>query len=407
MKILYHHRTRSTDAQRIHILELVEALQALGHTVDIVSLVPIDAEQNDAARDAGEARWKQLVRRIPFTYEAVQLGYNLVGFPMIVARLLTGPVDFVYERYSLFNFAGVLAARLFGKKIILEVNSPLALEQARDGDIRLRGFASWTERVICNLATRVIVVSGPLRRILEAAGVQSGKLEVMSNGVSTGRFPPGTAPAGLRKSLGLEGYIVAGFVGWFRKWHGLELLLEAFLRSGLAAERVKILLIGDGPAMPDLRQFVDVHGLKESVVFTGPLPHAQVPPFLDLIDIAVQPAANEYCCPMKILEYMALGKPIVAPAQENIQELLSQDEAQFFIPRDAASFAKALRTLATDPQRARGMGHAARTAIFRRGLLWSANARRVVEMAAPRNHRRGIPLAASERGVKNISTIYK
>src|ERR1022692_911369 len=49
--------------------------------------------------------------------------------------------------------------------------------------------------------------------------------------------------------------------------------------------------------------------------------------YLDLIDIAVQPAANEYCCPMKILEYMALGKPIVAPRQENIQDLLREGES--------------------------------------------------------------------------------
>jgi glycosyltransferase involved in cell wall biosynthesis len=96
----------------------------------------------------------------------------------------------------------------------------------------------------------------------------------------------------LRRSLGLCGQTVIGFVGWFRNWHGLGMLLEAFHGSGLAAQNTKILLIGDGPAMPELREYVRRHGLESSVLFTGPLPHAEVPRYLDLIDIAVQPAGK-------------------------------------------------------------------------------------------------------------------
>src|SRR5579872_1430249 len=113
MKIVYHHRTRSTDAQRIHILEIVKAFQELGHEVEVVSLIHPETAKEDAARDAGEASWKKLVRRIPFGYEAVQMGYNLVGIPMLLFRLIARRPDFIYERYSLFNFTGVAAALLF------------------------------------------------------------------------------------------------------------------------------------------------------------------------------------------------------------------------------------------------------------------------------------------------------
>jgi glycosyltransferase involved in cell wall biosynthesis len=379
--IIYHHRTRSTDAQRIHIQEIIRAFEELGHEVEIVSLVPTDAGQDDASRDAGDALWKKLVRRVPMAYEIVQLGYNLVGIPMLLRKMLGRHVDFIYERYSLFNFTGVAAGRLCGRPVILEVNSPFALEQSRDKDIRLVRLAAWAERLICNCATRVIVVSTPLRRMMIDAGISASRLVVMSNGVALERFQSQAAPAELRHSLGLDGALVIGFIGWFRKWHGLELLLEAFHRSGVAARGAKVMLIGDGQAMGDLQDYVATHDLKEHVVFTGPLPHAKVPPYLDLIDIAVQPAANEYCCPMKILEYMALGKPILAPRQENIQELLREgEEAQLFIPGDPASLAEALQQLVNDPERARRMGRQAREAVTTRGLLWTANARRVSEM---------------------------
>jgi glycosyltransferase involved in cell wall biosynthesis len=381
MKIIYHHRTRSTDAQRIHIQEMIRAFEKLGHEVVTVSLVPTDAGQDDARRDAGDAVWKKPVRRIPFAYEIVQLGYNLVGIPMLLRKIFHGNVDFIYERYSLFNFAGAVVARLCGKPLILEVNSPLALEQSRDEDIRLVRLAAWSERLICNAATRVIVVSTPLRRIMINAGVSASRLAVMSNGVARDRFRPQVVSPELRDSLGLDGAVVIGFIGWFRKWHGLELLLEAFHRSGLAARNAKVLLIGDGQAMRDLQEYVATHGLRGSVIFTGPLPHAKVPPYLDLIDIAVQPAANEYCCPMKILEYMALGKPIVAPRQENIQDLLREgEEALFFTPGDAASLADALTTLVNNREEAARMGRKGRDAIHGRGYLWTENARKVAEM---------------------------
>jgi glycosyltransferase involved in cell wall biosynthesis len=391
MNIIYHHRTRSTDAQRIHIREIVRGLEELGHQVEVVSLVPTETERDNAHRDAGDAWWKKLVRHIPVAYEFVQLGYNAVGIPLLFWRILQRRPAFLYERYSLFNFTGVLAARLWGVPIVLEVNSPFALEQVRDRDIHLHRFAQWTEKVICNLATRVIVVSTPLREIMTKAGIRPEKIEVMTNGVRLQDFESSPADPELRCSLGLENRRpVIGFVGWFRRWHGIEMLVDAFQASGLRDRGARVMLIGDGQAMAELRQYVDGRGLRDSVIFTGPLPHASIPRYLDLVDIAVQPAANEYCCPMKILEYMALRKPIVAPRQQNIVELLREnEEARFFTPGDTGSLAEALRKMAEDTIAARRMGEAARQAITTRRYVWSENAKRIVEMLEPRlNHAR-------------------
>jgi glycosyltransferase involved in cell wall biosynthesis len=383
MRILYHHRTRSTDAQRVHILEMIKAFRSLGHEVEMAALVHPETALSDAKRDAGEAWWKKLVRRIPWGYEAVQLVYNLVGIPLLIAGLLRRRPDFIYERYSLYNFAGVIAARLFRIPIVIEVNSPFALEQKRDGDIRGFAFAAWSERAICNGANYVVVVSSPLRRIMAESGVRPEKIVVMTNGIDLDRFRPDPGSAALRARLGLEGKTVVGFVGWFRKWHGLDMLLQAFDESALAGRGARLLMIGDGFEMENLQRYVEEHRLQESVIFTGPLPHDEVPPYLGLIDIAVQPAANEYCCPLKILEYMGMGKPIVAPRQENIEELMEDGvEGVFFTPGDGKSLSAALTRMAADPDAARTMGMNAYQTILRREFLWTANARRVVELVA-------------------------
>lgn len=383
MKLVYHHRTRSTDAQRIHILEMVRAFEKLGHEVHMAELVPADTAMEDASRDAADAPWKQLVRRVPYSYDLVQLAYNLVGVPMVVWKILSTRSDFIYERYSLFNFTGMIASRLTRRPLILEVNSPFALEQHRDNEIQMFRLGAWAERVICNLSTKVIVVSSPLGRILQQSGIRKEKLETMPNGVATERFQSHGKSAEMLDRYRLRGSTVIGFVGWFRNWHGLEMLVEAFHLSALAGRNVKLLLIGDGPAMASLREIVAKHQLAESVVFTGPLPHAEVPAHLDLVDIAVQPAANEYCCPMKILEYMALGKPVVAPKQENISELLVEgQEAEFFEPMNEESLAEALRKMVEQPERTAAMGRNAAAALQSRGYLWTANAERVLRMVA-------------------------
>jgi glycosyltransferase involved in cell wall biosynthesis len=389
MRIVYHHRTRSTDAQRIHILEIIRAFEELGHEVEVVSLIHPETAREDAARDAGEAGWKRLIRRIPWGYEAVQIGYNLVGIPMLIAKLLSRRTDVIYERYSLFNCTGVVAARLFRVPIVLEVNSPFALEQARDGDIRSGRFATWTERVICNAATAVVVVSTPLKRILEGEGIRSGKIVVMTNGVNRERFQGNGSSAELRSRLRLDGKTVIGFVGWFRKWHGLDLLLEAFRRADLGRQGGRLLLIGDGPFMPVLREYVQTHQMQDAVIFTGPLPHEQVPDYLGLVDIAVQPAANEYCCPMKVLEYMGMAKAIVAPRQENIEEIVQDgDQAVLFDRGDVQSMASALSRMLADPKATHAMGQRALATIGEKGYLWTANAAKVIEIVSKKKDAR-------------------
>ena len=386
MKILYHHRTRATDAQGVHIAEMVNAFGALGHEVKVVSLVATAAEpgQTAGAKDTGEASWRSLVRRIPFSFELLQLGYNLVGLGMVVIAIVREKPRFLYERYALFNFSGVLAARICGVPIVVEVNSPLALEERREKTIRLYRLASAVERWILNSASHVIAVSGPLRRILIEEGARGGDhITVLSNGVNLEHFQQLPDAKDLRRALSVEDRVVIGFVGWFRPWHGLGMLLEAFHKSGLGSRGATLLFIGDGPAMPDLRRFVETHDLSESVIFAGAVAHEEIPAYLSLINIAVQPAANEYCCPMKILEYLALGKPIVAPRQDNIRELVDDgDQAMLFEPGDADSLTVALSRLVEDRDLRSRMGVRARAAIRERRYLWTHNAETVLNLVA-------------------------
>ncbi len=381
MKILYHHRTRAADAQGVHIEEMMAAFRGLGHEVEMAALVQGGGEKSGPEVKAGVPLWKRLVEKLPFLFEAIHVGYNIVGFWMVARHVRRFRPDFIYERYSLLNFSGVLAAKWYGVPLVLEVNSPLAFEMKEEGLLRLERFGSWSEKAICNGAAVVVTVTSVLKRMLVEGGVEEGRVQVMANGVDPAKFRVGEGDEGLRRRLGLEGRRVIGFVGWFRPWHGLEMLVEAFEKSGLAEEGVSVLLVGDGPALPSLREAVAERGLEGRVVITGAVRHGEIPEYVALFDCAVQPAANQYCCPMKIIEYLAVGKPVIAPAQENIEELVGEGvDAALFEAGSMESLSGALRRVMGDEQEMARLQAGARTAVERRGYLWRRNAERVVEM---------------------------
>src|SRR4029453_6871489 len=103
-------------------------------------------------------------------------------------------------------------------------------------------------RWICSHADLTITVSEAMKRMLLQEGVPAEKLVVMRNGVDPSRLHPAVSGKSVRQRYGLEAKIVIGFVGWFRPWHGLEMLLEIMYEERLGAAGVRLLLVGDGPA---------------------------------------------------------------------------------------------------------------------------------------------------------------
>lgn len=383
MRILYHHRTRSEDAQGIHISEMVRAFRDLGHEVDVVSLV----ESNGAAAARGESM-SRLTQRMPdWVYEVMSLGYNLYGYRYLASAIRRRRPDLIYERYSLNTLCGIWASRRFGIPLFLEVNAPLYYEQNQLGKLTFKGLARRSERWVCSNSTRTIVVSGVMRDMLAEEGIPKAHMVVMPNGIDPREFNPDVSGVAVRQRYGLEARVVVGVVGWFRKWHGVDMLVEAMHRGGLLTGEVRVLLVGDGPASADVLRYVEANRLRDSIILTGPIARAQVPAHIAAMDVTVQPSATDYACPMKIIEYMAMGRCIVAPDQPNIREILDGGGTAFFFAKgDGESLRTALTDVIRDPHKRSETGRRAYERVLECQLLWRANARRVLDLLQEQAH---------------------
>ena len=154
---------------------------------------------------------------------------------------------------------------------------------------------------------------------------------------------------------------------------------------------VDLIVVGDGPARADLERQAAALGLVGRVRFTGLQARERMPALVAGFDIALQPRVVEYASPLKIFEYMAAGRAIVAPDQENIREILRDGEtALLFDPARPEAMWQAILRLARYAALRQRLGSAARAEIVRRDYTWAGNARRVAGWAR-QSARRGAP----------------
>jgi glycosyltransferase involved in cell wall biosynthesis len=376
MRIIYHHRTRLRDAQGIHVCAMVRAFRELGHEVEVISLVDVpsgvDAE--------GVHRAGIETGRLPsWFYEALSLAYNLYGYRQLARAIRERGADLIYERYALNSVCGVLASRRFGVPILLEVNGPWQDHSANSKPLRLDRLARRLQRWACVNSTRTLAVTTALHGLLVQEGVPEGQITVMHNAVDSRVFHPQVSGDEVRRRYRLDGHIVAGFVGWIRDWHGLEGLIEAIHASDLGARGLRLLIVGSGPSVPEVRRRVRAFGLEDRIILTGAVAHQDVPAHIAALDIALQPRATAYACPMKLVEYMAMGRCIVAPDQPNIRELLRDGvTARLFPPEDYRRLIELIAELMRAPAERAILGRNAYQSTIDRNLIWRANAARAL-----------------------------
>jgi glycosyltransferase involved in cell wall biosynthesis len=377
MRVLYHHRTASKDGQAVHIEELVSSLRAQGHEVRVVG-----PRAHAEASMGGEVGWVQRLRALlpKALYELLELGYSLLAYLRLARAAREFKPDFIYERYNLYLLAGALLKRRTGLPLLLEVNAPLADERARFGGLGLPALARWAEGTAWRAATFVLPVTRVLGDYVAARGVPMQRIVVVPNGINEAHFAAAPSPDTAKARLGWPGALVLGFTGFVRDWHGVDRVLRWLADGGPGSAR--LLVVGDGPARAALERLAQTLSLGERVRFTGVVPREQVPALVAAFDIALQPAVVDYASPLKLFEYLALAKAIVAPRQANIEEVLRDGaNAVLFDAASPGAFEAALTRLCVDHALRERVAAGAGATIQAMSLTWHHNARRVIDLA--------------------------
>jgi PEP-CTERM/exosortase A-associated glycosyltransferase len=261
----------------------------------------------------------------------------------------------------LCGMAAVRAGRALGLSVVYEVRG--LWEEAMVGRSLRYRVARAMEARVCRQAGAVVAISEGLKRDFVRRGIPEERIHVIPNGVDSDAFQPTAPDAQWRVEHGLGDCPVVLYLGALRGYEGVDLLFDAFpmIRGRFPAAR--LVVVGDGEARQALAE--RARGLGESVVLLPPVAHAEVRRVYAAADVVVYPRRatreTELVTPLKPLEAMAMGKPIVASDVGGLRELLSDGKtARMFPAGSAPALAEAVGEVLSDgPLRAR-LGETAR-----------------------------------------------
>jgi glycosyltransferase involved in cell wall biosynthesis len=375
-----------TRGSTIHVRQVTRALQALGHEVKVYSPNPgpegdpgfvalplsgLSGRTDRLLKRDASAMAPHLRRELRRLLYAENVQHRLL--PLLSDQR----PDFLYERYSLFGYAGVELSKTLGVPLLLEVNAPLAREAATHRDLVLRQTAVELEARVLNEASTVLAVSRAVAEHAMSLGVPQERVEVVPTGVDAAAFRPDVSGASWRARLDLDDKHVVGFVGSLRPWHDLETVVDAVRRLVAGGMPARLLVVGDGPPLDWLKAQSDV------VVCAGAVPHEDVPALhaaMDAVVVPYGPEGDHYFSPIKMYEAMASGRPVVGARTGQVASVIADGEnGLLYEPGDAQDLADKLRR-ALYPDAADRLGAAARSTILGR-YTWSHVAQRIIETA--------------------------
>ncbi len=255
-------------------------------------------------------------------------------------------LDWVYERYGVFQSLGSPFQRR-GIPWILETNTPFALENEHETarrSVYFRSAARRHERWAYQRCDALVVQTEALKDIvIDFARIEAAKVFVVPNAVDITRFQ---GPAMFRKFSGPT----IGFVGALRRWQTLDALIRAIADLGRSGMTYNLVIIGEGEKRPEWQRLAQAVGVAGHVHFAGSVPLSQIPAWIAGFDIGFCGQSGSvagrpmYFSPLKLYEYMAAAKPVLASDHADARRLVIADETGFLFEADSpASLQAGLR----------------------------------------------------------------
>jgi glycosyltransferase involved in cell wall biosynthesis len=380
----YHHDIEGIGiGAATQVRAIAAALTRRGHQVDLQFRAAKQAEENKQYWGLKKIGWARRYGHIPRIFFR-----NFALLPRELQLLDEFRPDVLLTVCSYINFSALLAARLRRLPLVLFIEAPLEYEYKLffSQYHRYPLLGRWLEGLNVRGARRVISISDTLKGYLMRYGAPADKIHVVPNGVDHRAFTPLEPDQELQAQWGLSNRLVIGYVGSFEYLGDRQRFLTIAQRICATHSQVIFFMVGEGRFREKLRQGAADFGLGDRFLFPGRIPHTQVPRYLSLMDLVISPYREDYLfygSSMKLLEYMAAGKVVLAPALGQIKELVVDGyNGMLYDPGDPEELERKLHELIGSgalPQ----MGINARKTI-ERNWTWDLQASRitrVLEMA--------------------------
>jgi len=338
--------------------ELTRNLSKMGYEVHVMTYE--DTKVEGAVTHTMRAREKY---RFDFLFKLT----HLVSILRVI--MISNP-DIIYTRNVSFALLGLLIKKIKNAKLVLELNGLFSEDWKSEKKKLYVGIKnivwSYLEIFVAKRADAVIAVAQGIRDILIQRGGDRNKIFIIPNGANVDMFRQINDSAAINELRNHHGisendYIVA-FIGNLAPHHGIEYLIRSAPLVLNVLPNTKFLIVGDGAIKKELINLSERIGVSDEIIFTGGVSYEIVPLYINMADVCVAPfirVRNERIglSPLKIYEYLACGKPVVASDIKGIGDLLRNSNAGIAVtPEDPVELANAIIKLLKDEKLRELMG---------------------------------------------------
>jgi len=251
---------------------------------------------------------------------------QLLFFISVFKICLNDRPKFICSR-SAMSLHILFLSKIFRIKYVPEIHGCLREEaEMQKCSAFFRYYIIFSERLTYKMCDHIIAVTDLIKSdICKFYHISEKKVNVIGNGVNISRFKP-LDKNNIRETLGIDkNAFIIGYCGSLIQWQGVDFLIEAMDRVFKRYEDCHLMIVGDGPERESLIKLAEILGMSEKIKFIGNVNYELIPKYINCFNIGVcykKPLKSGFS-PLKLYEYMACGKAIIAsdvPGFELVRE---------------------------------------------------------------------------------------
>jgi len=271
--------------------------------------------------------------------------------------------DIIYVRI-MWSFIPMILGKLLSVPVMLEINDSPHRAYANIKSAFKRNLVHFVDKVSFRLSDHILPVTQNIAENMNHwEKIPWERMTVLPSGTNIDLFKPMDKRQCCHQ-LGFDySLIYVGFIGTFFRHQGIDVLIEAAPFVLQEFPQTHFLILGDGPMMETWKQRVEKEDLNACFSFPGNVPYEVVPQYCGVMDVCVAPFLKEAveCSPVKIFDYLACGKPVVATDVGEIGNFFIDSDAVMIIPpEDPAALAQGIKRLLSNAKLCSAMGEKGR-----------------------------------------------